>query len=148
VKKIVSGIIVLAAFMAVGNVSAKDERWTYSLDEALKSRAAKLKLDPNIKLYFGNQAQPTILQSIAEWNVRRTTNGFARTDKKACQRAFVSALIELQEKAKQQGANAIVNIKSNYMNVERSSETDFECVSGHLVSVIEMKGRLVKLAPN
>jgi hypothetical protein len=147
-KKIVSSIVLLAALMTVGNASAVDERWMFSLEEAMKSRAAKLKLDPNIKLYFGNQAHPAVLQSIAEWNIHKTSNGFGRTDKKACQRALIGILVEMQEKARQKGANAIVNIKSNYMNAEFSSETEFQCVSGHLVSVVEMKGSLVKLPPN
>lgn len=146
-KKIILGFFVIVGVISSSQVFARDSRWFYSIDEALKTRAAKLKLDTNIKLYFGNQPHPQIDRSIGEWHVVRRAGGFARTDKNACQRTFIAALVEMQNKARLNGANAILDIKSYYKGTEHKNDTEFECGSGHLVSGVELKGRLVKVSP-
>jgi uncharacterized protein YbjQ (UPF0145 family) len=52
----------------------------------------------------------------------------------------------MQERAQKEGANAVIGIKSNYKNIERSSETEYMCGSGALMSGVALKGRVVELA--
>ncbi|MFC0250535.1 hypothetical protein [Massilia consociata] len=46
---------------------------------------------------------------------------------------------------KQLGANAVVNIVSNYKNVENSSATEFECHDGAMMTGVALKGEFVRI---
>jgi uncharacterized protein YbjQ (UPF0145 family) len=76
----------------------------------------------------------------------RKTNAFGKSDEKACNWAFLSAMIALEKRAKQLGANAVVNIVSYYRKVEMSSMTDFECHAGAVIAGVALKGEFVKIA--
>lgn len=131
--------------LAAGNAAARNDQQMFSVDEALNTPAAKEKIDPEIKLYFGNQKHPKIAKEFGEWKTNKKTNGFNKSDKEACEWTFLSAVLELQARAQKEGGNAIVGIKSNYKNVERSSDTEFMCGSGALMSGVALKGNVVKL---
>ncbi|MCK5205111.1 MAG: excinuclease ABC subunit A, partial [Desulfobacterales bacterium] len=64
----------------------------------------------------------------------------------ACEWVFLSALLKLQERARNQGANAVINIKSNYKNNEVVSDTEYQCGAGTIFAGVALKGRIVKLA--
>jgi len=136
----------LLATLAAGSAFARDDQRMFPLDEALNTPAAKDKLDPAIKLYFGEQKPPKVAKELGEWKTSKKTNGFNKTDKEACEWTFLSAVLELQERAHKEGGNAVVGIKSNYKNHERSSETEYMCGSGALMSGVALKGKVVKLA--
>lgn len=44
-------------------------------------------------------------------------------------------------------ANAVVNIVSNFNNVEMASATEFECAEGAIMAGVALKGDFVKIAP-
>lgn len=135
----------LVTLLAAGTAAARNDQQMFSVDEALNTPAAKEKLDPEITLYFGNQKHPKIAKDFGEWKTNKKTNGFNKSDKEACEWTFLSAALELQARAQKEGGNAIVGIKSNYKNVERSSDTEFMCGSGALMSGVALKGNVVKL---
>jgi uncharacterized protein YbjQ (UPF0145 family) len=58
---------------------------------------------------------------------------------------FLSAVLELQDRVRKEGGNAVINIKSNYRNVERESATEFTCGSGAVVAGLALKGEVVTL---
>jgi uncharacterized protein YbjQ (UPF0145 family) len=58
---------------------------------------------------------------------------------------FLSAVLALQERARQLGGNAVINIKSNYKNKLTESATEFTCGSGALMSGVALKGEVVTL---
>ncbi len=138
--------ITLATLGASANSFARDDQSMHPLQDALTSEAAKGKLDSSIKLYFGDQKHPKVVKEFGEWKTNKKTNGFNKTDKEACEWVFLSAVLELQERAQKEGANAIIYIKSNYKGNERSSETEYMCGSGALMSGVALKGTVVKLA--
>lgn len=145
-NKLLSLTLTLAALAASASTFARDDQRMHPLEDALSTEAAKDKLDPSIKLYFGNQKHPSVVKDFGEWKTNKKTNGFNKSDKEACEWVFLSAVLELQERAQKEGANAIINIKSNYKNNERSSETEYMCGSGALMSGVALKGTVVKLA--
>lgn len=138
--------ILLTVLFASGSTMARDDHQMFSIDEVLQLPAAKDKLDPAIKLYFGNQKPETVAREIGTWMANKKTNGFNKSDKEACEWAFLSAVLELQERAQKQGGNAVIGIKSNYKSIERSSETEYMCGSGALMSGVTLKGKVAKLA--
>ncbi|MDR1275185.1 MAG: heavy metal-binding domain-containing protein [Candidatus Accumulibacter sp.] len=124
---------------------ARDERQMFPLKDALNSAEAKERLDPKVRLFFGARKYPAVAKDFGEWRTNKKTNGFNKSDKEACEWAFLSAVLELQERAKKLGANAIVGIKSNYKNAERSSQTEYMCGSGALMSGVALKGKVVSI---
>lgn len=124
---------------------ARDSQKMYPLYDALNTPAAKQKLDPNVKLYFGKQSHPNVEKNIGEWGTNKKTNAFGKSDKNACEWAFLSAAITLQERAKTEGGNAVINIMSNYKNIETSSETEYMCGAGAIMAGVALKGEVVKL---
>ena len=51
----------------------------------------------------------------------------------------------LQQRARQLGGNAVVNIVSVYKKEEVVSETHFECNAGTFVGNVELRGEVVLL---
>lgn len=138
--------VILASLLGSTSAFARDDQNMYPLEDAINTQAAKDKLDPSIKLYFGNQKHPKIAGELREWKTNKKTNAFNKSDKEACEWVFLSAVLELQERAQKEGGDAIIGIKSNYKNIERSSETEYMCGSGALMSGVALKGTVVKLA--
>ncbi|HSI38115.1 MAG TPA: excinuclease ABC subunit A [Methylotenera sp.] len=138
--------VLLTALFISTNAIARDEQKMHSLADALNTTAAKEKLDPEIKLYFGKQKHPKVLAEIGEWRTNKKTNGFNKSDKDACEWTFLSAVLELQERTKKEGGNAVINIKSNYKGTETISDTEYMCGSGALMSGVAFIGTVVKLS--
>jgi hypothetical protein len=139
-------LLLLSALICTGNASARDDHTMFPLVDALQTQAAKEKLDPEIKLFFGDQKHPKVTKDLGEWKTNKKTNSFNKSDKQACEWTFLSAMLEMQERARKEGGNAVIAIKSNYKNIERTSETEYMCGSGALMSGVAFKGKVVKLA--
>ncbi|NMG03746.1 excinuclease [Azoarcus taiwanensis] len=140
-------LVVLAVLLAVSfNASARDDRKMLSVQDALASAAAEGKIGSDVRLFWGNQNHPTVSNRIGEWGTNKKTNALNKSDQEACNWVFLSAVIALQERARREGGNAIVNIRSNYKNNETSSETEFMCGVGNIIAGVALKGTVVKLA--
>lgn len=98
-----------------------------------------------VSFYFGEQAHPAIVTNFGEFRTNKKTNGFNKTDEEACQWVMLSALIQLHERAQSLGANAVVNIRSNYKDNQTSSETEYTCGSGALMSGVALIGTFVTI---
>ena len=72
------------------NLSARDDVQHFSIEEALNSPKAKEVLNPNIKLSFGSGTKGGIIKSGLMAN--KKTNAFNKSDKEACEWAFLSAV--------------------------------------------------------
>lgn len=127
------------------NASARDDIADYSIADALSSSQAQTILGSDIQFFFGDQAHGTIAKTILETRTNKKTNGANKSDKEACEWAFLSAMKALKEKAQSVGANAVVNIRSNYRNNTTSSATTFKCGSGMLMSGVALIGDVVQL---
>jgi uncharacterized protein YbjQ (UPF0145 family) len=125
---------------------ARDDHQMHPIKDALETAAAQSKVDKGIKLFFGDQSYPKDAQLLGEWKTNKKTNAFNKSDKEACEWAFLSAVLELQERAEKEGGNAVVNIKSNYKNMERSSDSEYMCGSGALMAGVALKGTVVKIS--
>jgi uncharacterized protein YbjQ (UPF0145 family) len=142
-------LLVLTATLVIFSLPqqafSRDDRIVFPIGDALSTPAAKNKLK-GIDFYFGNQKHPQVLKDFGEFNTNKKTNAFNKSDKQACEWAFLSALLQLQDRARNLNANAVINIKSNYKHREYASETEFECGAGHIMAGVALKGRIVKLA--
>lgn len=126
-------------------VQARNDQNTYPLADALGSPTAQQKLDPSVRLFFGDQRHPKPVKQLGEWKTNKKTNAFNKSEKEACEWVFLSAALELQERARKEGGNAVVNIRSNLGNLERSSSTEYQCANGALMAGVALKGTVVRL---
>lgn len=133
------------AMFAVSVAHARDTINDYPIESALKSEEGKL--DNGIALYFGDQAHPRVIKSYGSFATNKKTNSVGKSDEAACQHVFLSAVIELQARARKEGGNAVIGIKSNYRNVLRSSATEFTCGAGAIMAGAALTGEIVTLKP-
>ncbi|WP_024304118.1 hypothetical protein [Pseudogulbenkiania sp. MAI-1] len=141
-KKPFAGALMLALGLAQA-AHATDDRKMFPIEEALNSAEAQQKLDPEIKLYFGDQKHPKG-KVLGEWVANKKTNAFNKDAKTACEWAFLSAALEFQERARKEGGNAVINIRSFYKQEEISSDKEYMCGSGFLMAGVAFKAQVIK----
>jgi len=125
---------------------ARDAKLMFPIAPALEAKDAKEKLDGSVKFYFGDQETPKVLTKLGTDVTNQKTNAVGKSDERACNWVFLSAMIQLDKRAKQLGANAVVNIVSYYQKNVTSSATEFECHAGTIVAGVALRGEFVKLA--
>lgn len=146
-KKMLSTLLFIGISAAsVMSAHARDDKLFMPIDVAMESSDTKEKLDSSIKYYFGKQKTPKVLQKLGSDSSNKKTNAFGKSDEKACQWAFLSAMLSLEQRAKELGANAVINIVSNYKKVVMSSETEYECHAGGIMAGVALKGDFVKIS--
>jgi hypothetical protein len=99
----------------------------------------------DVALYFAGQRHPAVVKTMGEFATNKKTNAFGKSDLQACQHVFLSAVIELQERARKEGGNAVIDIKSNYKNELRESATEYTCGAGAVVAGVALTGEVVTL---
>ena len=112
---------------------------------AMSAPEAKARLDAGIQFFFGAAAHPTVAKSFGVYTSNKKTNGTNKSDQEACEWAILSAMLSFQQRAIELGGNAVINIRSYYDKHEVSSETEYECGSGALMSGVTFQGEVVKL---
>jgi uncharacterized protein YbjQ (UPF0145 family) len=137
---------VVALLLATpGFASAADKIVHFPVQNAIDAATKAGKLDGTVTFYLvGNtpKGQVTVVNDNVE--VNRKTNAFGKRDQATCDWALQSVLISLQDAAKQAGANAVIDIVSDYGNDYRDSH-NYECHVGFLMSGVIMKGKLAKV---
>jgi hypothetical protein len=137
--------LMLAAFatLVASHAFARDTVASYPVDAAIASEPGKV--TPDVALYFAGQNHPAVAHSYGEFATNKKTNAFGKSDLQACQHVFLSAVIELQERARKEGGNAVINIKSNYRNELTESATEFTCGAGAVIAGVALVGDVVTL---
>jgi uncharacterized protein YbjQ (UPF0145 family) len=141
--------VLACALLALGvstAAQARDTKLLLPLSAAMSANGAQSRLGDSVKFYFGNQPTPKVLERLGSDQTSQKTNSVGKSPETACNWAFLSAMLRLQQRARELGADAVINIVSNYKNVEMSSDTQFECHDGAIMSGVALKGEFVKLA--
>ncbi|MES1991346.1 MAG: excinuclease ATPase subunit [Pseudomonadota bacterium] len=141
--------VLLGAAFAVGAVQmaeARDSALVLPVDPVLgMSGKDGDRLDGTIKFYFGATVHPKVTKTFGNFATNKKTNSFGKSDNDACNWAMLSALLALQERAKNEGGNAVVNIVSNYKKQVKSYDKEFECHAGAFVTGVALKGDVVTI---
>jgi uncharacterized protein YbjQ (UPF0145 family) len=123
---------------------AADRTVMLPLQEAIRNATAAGKLDGSVKFYLaGSGPAGKVIRASVVTN--RKTNAFGKTDGKACDWAAQSALIALQEAARNAGANAVINIASFYRKNENRDPVNYECHAGAVIAGVALKGDLARV---
>lgn len=133
-------------FLIAPEAYSRDTQHMLSIQEALSSSDFQERLDPSVRLYFGEQKHPKVKATIGEFSSNKKTNAFGKSDEEACRWVLLSALIALQDRAKKEGGNAVINIASYYKKNTYSSNSKYECHAGAIMAGVALTGKVVKLA--
>lgn len=146
-KKLMTSLIALSILMTMGSTAyARNTKYLLPINTAMNTSAAKGTLNGSVKFFFGNQIHPRILTNLGTYAANPKTNSFGKSDVRACNWAFLSAMKTLQNRAHKLGANAVVNIVSYYNKNPMSSSNKFECHAGGFVAGVALKGDFVRIA--
>jgi hypothetical protein len=140
------GMTIIAALTA-GRAQARDTELMLSISEAVDYGELTNKVGHEVAFFFGSQRSATPLRSFGEYVTNRKTNSFGRPDMVACRWAMLSALIQLRDRAKSLGGNAVIGIVSYYKKQTTMSDTDYVCHAGNFVAGVALKGTVVLLPP-
>ncbi|TYQ13574.1 UNVERIFIED_ORG: hypothetical protein JN05_02972 [Zoogloea ramigera] len=141
----IAALLVASSATSV-NAFAADTMVKLPIADALAANNAQQRLGDTVKFYFGSQKTPKVATVIATDKTSQRTNGFNKSTDTACQWVFLSAMLALQKRANELGADAVVNIVSNFKDQEFSSVTEYECADGAIMAGVALKADFVKLA--
>ena len=96
-----------------------------------------------VTFYFGESPHPAVTRELGEYRTNKKTNAFNKSDIEACNWVFKSAILALHQRAVGLGANAVVNIRSNYKNNVTVSDSEFTCGAGSVVAGVALIGDFV-----
>ncbi len=145
-KTKITAVAAVLALVGASSAFARDDRLMFPVSEGMeKGKTTKDRIDPEIRLFFGKQKPPAVERKLGEFTANRKTNATNKTDKEACEIAFVSAVVSLQQRARKEGGDAVVNIASTYRNENRESDSEYLCGAGTFVSGVALRGTVVKL---
>jgi hypothetical protein len=135
----------LVAISAVNSAQARDTEYNLPIADAMQDAELKRHLGNDVAYYFGGESKPPIAKTFGEFVTNKKTNAFGKPDIVACRWAMLSALLQLRERAKQLGADAVVDIVSYYKKDATSSTTTYVCHAGAVIAGVALKGTFVKL---
>lgn len=138
--------IVAMGCMTYASAKGRDDHIKLPIQGALeKSQSYKTTVDADIKLYWGTQKTPAVERKMGEFTSNKKTNAANKSDQEACDLAFISAVAALQQRARKEGGNAVVNIHSVYRGEDSNSPTEYVCGAGKIIAGVALKGTVVKL---
>jgi uncharacterized protein YbjQ (UPF0145 family) len=124
---------------------ARDTLHNLNVNEALQIGRDEGVILDHVRVFFAGQQHPEVIKKYGEFSTNKKTNAFNKSDERACQWAFFSAIKSLQERALKEGGNAVIDIKSNYKSREFSSPTEFQCGAGAIIAGVALKGTVVNI---
>lgn len=133
-------LVVLACTALVPSLAqARDTPLFLDFKEVVAEATAAGRLDGSVKFYL--DTTPRNAKVITSGvTTSKKTNAFGKKDEVACSWVLQSALIHLQNSAKAAGANAVVNLVSNYNHNKYASTDKYECHAGTLMAGVALKG--------
>lgn len=144
-SKLLAAAMLLLSVTA-GTALADDVKIKLSLEEARNHPSVRPVLDGDIAFFWGDDSNFTVQERLGTFQTSKRTNGFLKEEYEACGHALASALISLQERARQEGGNAVINLVSNIQNIQESSTTEYSCLVGTLMVNVALRGTVVNLS--
>lgn len=141
-----AGAMMFAVCMVGTTWAVADDMKRFEIAEAMNNPEYDQKLDRGVKFYWADESHPEIAQNYGEFITNKKTNAVNKSDREACEWVLLSALLQLRDRALQEGGDAVVNVTSYYKKREFVSQTEYECAPGFIMAGVALKGTVVKLA--
>ena len=105
-------VVAMVVALTAGAASARNDKYLLPISAALQSKDAPETPDGSVKFFFGKQETPEIAARLGSYSTHQRSRTRPSEDHKACNAAFLKALVYFQKRAQQAGANAVVNVVS------------------------------------
>lgn len=138
-------LLCLAALTTCNVAVARDTMLMFPLYDVIRFGLETGKLDGTVSFHLAGANAPRVLSTLGEGVSNKKTNSMGKDDETACRWAALSALSALEGQAKQQGANAVVDLHSFYKQVPNRHATNYECHAGNIVVGVALKGNYAKI---
>jgi uncharacterized protein YbjQ (UPF0145 family) len=141
-----AAIAIVAMASASPAMAARDEHIWLPIQPALeKGQSYRTKVELDVRLFFGSGKTPGIARRMSTFSANAKSNAVGKSDQEACDIAFLTAVAGLQEHARREGGNAVIDIKSVYRGENSSSATDYVCGAGNIMVGVTLEGTVVRL---
>lgn len=130
--------------LSAGMTTARETDHKFPVQHALDTSTAKKKLR-DVPFFMAGQKHDNIVKDLGVFKSSKTSSGFSKSDQEGCDQAFLSAIISLQERAKKEGGDAVVDIKSVTKGNNMESATEYGCLAGAVIVRVALEGRVVRL---
>ena len=144
-RRLSLALATVATLAIAPTADARDTRQQFDIATAIAAGRADGTLDGSVQFHFKGARAPAVATRLGPARTNKKTNAFGKSDATACQWVFLGALKALQEAAKERGANAVIDIESNYKSQVFSSATQYECGAGGLMAGVALKGVYAKV---
>ena len=132
--------LVATLLVAASPAHARDSRLHLDVAAAIAAGQADGTLDGSVRFHFRGAPALGVVDRHGPAATNRKTNALNKSDEDACRWVLLSALVALQDEARSRGANAVIDIVSNYKGREFASATQYECGAGTLMAGVALKG--------
>ena len=136
----------VAIVLTAGQVGAEDKLQNFPVKHALASAVAKDKLDKGVKTYMMGQSVPGLQKRFRAYKSNKRGNAVGKSTQDACDIAFISALIALQQRADKEGGNAVVDIYSLTKDKKMQSSENYSCNAGGMIANVVLMGTVAKVS--
>ena len=144
-RRLSLALATVATLAIAPTADARDTRQQFDIATAIAAGKADGTLDGSVQFHFKGARAPAVASRLGPARTNKKTNAFGKSDGTACQWVFLGALKALQAAAKERGANAVVDIESNYKNQVFTSATQYQCGAGGLMAGVALKGVYAKV---
>ena len=142
---IVSVLLLSILLLSPATAFARDTERFCSAEQAAQSERGRAHL-LGIPFYLKGQEHPPAKTSLLEVTTSQSTRGAFRSDEASCRVAFLSAVRVLQERARANDGDAIIDIVSVTRDEQTESSSQFRCAAGSMVVNVGLRGTVVKLS--
>ncbi|WP_341765316.1 excinuclease ATPase subunit [Delftia tsuruhatensis] len=138
-------ILAAMALVAATAVHARNEAVMLPLADVVKLGLEQGKLDGSVSFHLSGASTPAISEKLGDDVSNKKTNGVGKDDATACNWAALSALMAFEAKAKQKGANAVVDLHSFNKKQSTRDPINFECRAGNVMAGVTFKGTYARV---
>lgn len=138
-KRLTAAALLTAALLPAVS-QARDTAHFLDFQSVVNEATQAGRLDGSVKFYLNKTPAGAKIIN-ANVTTSQKTNAFNKSDEEACRWVLQSALVKLQNSAKAAGANAVVDLASNYKNKEYRDSSKFECHAGAIMAGVALKGK-------
>jgi hypothetical protein len=128
---------------------ARNDAYFLKWADVVDAKDGAVNLDGSVKFYFGEGSGPAGVERDGDEVVQIAKGkGYSREmreiDIQGCKMAALAALGVYQQRARQKGYTAVVDLVSNYHNSKFSSPTEYECHAGGTGSHVQFKANYAR----
>lgn len=135
-------LLAASALAAITQVAhARTEVVTYPIKPVLESK----QFAPDVALYFGNQPHPAVVAKLGEVTKSSHPPRKTLTEVEVCNATLADALRQLASAAHDRGANAVINIRTNFHSSESNDENNYTCGVSSVSAALRVRGEMVTI---